>query len=288
MAQHDFNIANAGGATVRADINNVLAAIQSSNSGTGAPSSTRAGMLWLDTSGGLPYALKIRDGGNNHWLTIGTVDDPGSDKGMEIAPSKINLPSSGGIYESDGSTAILTESSGAVTLDNVSLGSSVSLPSGTSIKTSEYNIARATYSNSIFGFDDTIPQISEGIEIFSVSYTPSASANNILISVSGLYLSETTNVADAACAALFISGTNDAQLVMLGVYSEFSAGSTNQSLLQGQVLVSSWSGAKTISVRKGSNHNAVQYWPQNGNLTPTTFLGLGTCPSATVVVQEIA
>lgn len=130
MAQHDFNIANAGGATVRADINNVLAAIQSSSSGTSAPSSTVAGMLWLDTSGGLPYALKVRDGGNNHWLTIGTVDDPGADKGMEIAPSKIKLPSSGGIYESDGSTEILTESSGAVTLKNTTINANNTFPSG--------------------------------------------------------------------------------------------------------------------------------------------------------------
>ena len=42
--------------------------------------------------------------------------------------AKIKLPSAGGIYESDGSTAILTESGGAVTLDNVALGSGVSLP----------------------------------------------------------------------------------------------------------------------------------------------------------------
>jgi hypothetical protein len=35
--------------------------------------------------------------------------------------AKIKLPSAGGIYESDGSTAILTESGGAVTLDNVTL-----------------------------------------------------------------------------------------------------------------------------------------------------------------------
>jgi len=40
--------------------------------------------------------------------------------------AKIKLPSAGGIYESDGSTAILTESGGTVTLDNVALGSSVS------------------------------------------------------------------------------------------------------------------------------------------------------------------
>ena len=85
MAQHDYNIANAGGATVRADINNVLAAVQSLNSGTGAPSSTVAGMLWLDTAGGLPYALKIRDGGNNHWLTIASVNDPGSDGNIETS-----------------------------------------------------------------------------------------------------------------------------------------------------------------------------------------------------------
>ena len=47
--------------------------------------------------------------------------------------AKIKLPSAGGIYESDGSTAILTESGGAVTLDNVALGSSVT-GGGLSIK----------------------------------------------------------------------------------------------------------------------------------------------------------
>ena len=39
--------------------------------------------------------------------------------------AKIKLPSAGGLYESDGTTAILTESGGAVTLDNVILGSSI-------------------------------------------------------------------------------------------------------------------------------------------------------------------
>ena len=39
--------------------------------------------------------------------------------------AKIKLPSAGGLYESDGSTAVLTESGGVVTLDNVAFGSSV-------------------------------------------------------------------------------------------------------------------------------------------------------------------
>ena len=41
-------------------------------------------MLWLDTSGGAPYTLKVRDAGNNHWLSFGTIDDPGADKNMEL------------------------------------------------------------------------------------------------------------------------------------------------------------------------------------------------------------
>ena len=85
MAQHDYVIDNASGATVRADINSALSAIQTLNSGTSAPSSTAAGMLWLDTAGGAPYALKVRDAGNNHWLTLASVTDPGSDGNIETS-----------------------------------------------------------------------------------------------------------------------------------------------------------------------------------------------------------
>ena len=49
MAQHDYNIANADGATVRSDLNNVLSAIQSNNSGGSDPSSLVAGMFYYDS-----------------------------------------------------------------------------------------------------------------------------------------------------------------------------------------------------------------------------------------------
>ena len=48
MAQHDYNIANASFPTVRTDINNVLSAINTSNSGTSRPSSAVAGTIWVD------------------------------------------------------------------------------------------------------------------------------------------------------------------------------------------------------------------------------------------------
>ena len=85
MSQHDYVINNDSGATVRADINSALQAILSANSGTSAPSSTSAGMIWLDTSGGAPYTLKIRDAGNNHWLTLGSITDPGADGNLSVS-----------------------------------------------------------------------------------------------------------------------------------------------------------------------------------------------------------
>jgi len=85
MSQHDYVIANDSGASVRADLNSALQAILSQNSGTSAPSSTSAGTMWLDTTGGAPYTLKIRDAGNNHWLTIASVTDPGSDGNLAVS-----------------------------------------------------------------------------------------------------------------------------------------------------------------------------------------------------------
>ena len=44
--------------------------------------------------------------------------------------AKVKLPSGGGIYESDGSTEILTESGGSVTLKNTTIDSNVVFPAG--------------------------------------------------------------------------------------------------------------------------------------------------------------
>ena len=68
MSQHDYVIANASGSAVRSDLNDALGAVQSLNSGSSAPSSTVAYMLWLDTSNNL---LKMRNGSNNAWIEIG-------------------------------------------------------------------------------------------------------------------------------------------------------------------------------------------------------------------------
>ena len=69
---HDFDIANAVGSTFRADLNVCLGDIQSSNSGSSAPTTTVAYKIWADTANNL---LKIRNSSNNGWLTLGDLTD---------------------------------------------------------------------------------------------------------------------------------------------------------------------------------------------------------------------
>ena len=73
MAQADQSVQNATFPTVRADINNNLAALFTDSSGSTAPSVTVAFQDWIDTSGTNPL-WKKRNAANNAWITLGTID----------------------------------------------------------------------------------------------------------------------------------------------------------------------------------------------------------------------
>ena len=68
----DYVLSNQSGANFRAELNSILAAIVSQNSGSTAPTTTYAYQLWIDTSSA-PALLKIRNGANNGWITLGDV-----------------------------------------------------------------------------------------------------------------------------------------------------------------------------------------------------------------------
>ena len=70
MAEHDFVIDNGTGSAVRTDLNNVLQAIASNNSKSGALTTNYAYQWHVDTSDG---NLKIRNAANNGYVTIGPV-----------------------------------------------------------------------------------------------------------------------------------------------------------------------------------------------------------------------
>jgi hypothetical protein len=72
MAQADQTVQNATFPTVRADINNNLAALFTDSSGATAPTVTVAFQDWIDTSGTDPL-WKKRNAANNAWITVATI-----------------------------------------------------------------------------------------------------------------------------------------------------------------------------------------------------------------------
>lgn len=82
MSQHDYNIANGGGAAVRADINNALLAILSQNSGATAPTTTKPFMLWYDTANAV---IKMRNAADTGWI------DYMNSSGQLVAPTATGL-----------------------------------------------------------------------------------------------------------------------------------------------------------------------------------------------------
>ena len=83
MSQHDFNIANQAAPAFRSDLNSALSALVSLSSGSVAPSTTYANMLWYDTANNL---LRMRNEADSAWITIGTLNQ--STNKFEVA----NLP----------------------------------------------------------------------------------------------------------------------------------------------------------------------------------------------------
>jgi hypothetical protein len=71
LSQHDLNIANQGFPAFRADLNDALVALGSTNSGATAPATTFANQLWYDTANNI---LKIRNEDNDAWISLLTLN----------------------------------------------------------------------------------------------------------------------------------------------------------------------------------------------------------------------
>ena len=72
MPQHDYDVANNTSALVRADINAVLSAIVTHNSGPASPTPTFARQRWADTTA---RVVRRRNAANSAWITESTDED---------------------------------------------------------------------------------------------------------------------------------------------------------------------------------------------------------------------
>jgi hypothetical protein len=157
MSQHDLNIANQGFPAFRADLNDALVALGSTNSGATAPATTFANQLWYDTANNI---LKIRNEDNDAWISIATLDQSG-DVISAITAATVNagaLNTTGNTVLGDASTDTLNVGNGGLIKDasgNVGIGVSptqkLDIASKVQIVTSnsfgKINLARATDSS---------------------------------------------------------------------------------------------------------------------------------------------
>ena len=104
MSQHDYNIANQGFPATRADLNNALAALASTSSGTAAPTTTYANQFWYDTTNNL---LMFRNADNDAWITFAYLDQATDE--WEIRTAVIQAVDAAGLtFKTDEGTARVT------------------------------------------------------------------------------------------------------------------------------------------------------------------------------------
>jgi hypothetical protein len=156
MAQSDQTVQNATFPSVRADINDNLAALFSQSSGNSAPTVTVAFQPWVDTSSS-PPVWKVRNGSNSAWITVGVLDPAG--------------------FNAGGITAIANGGTGATTAA-LALAALLPSQSGNAGKALVTSGSAATWGNVASG---------ASIQVFTSSgtYTPTAGKTTFLAFVTG-------------------------------------------------------------------------------------------------------
>lgn len=112
MSQHDYVIDNQDGASFRGDINQVLAAVVSNNSGATEPSTTFAYMWWADTTAGL---IKQRNATKDGWITVATI-------GKTLTPTDSKALAKAWVNFNGTGTVAIRESYGVSSITDVSVG----------------------------------------------------------------------------------------------------------------------------------------------------------------------
>ena len=184
-------------------------------------------------------------------------------------------------------------STGTLTSTNVSAASSVTagtfhgngagitgVSGGVLLRKTFYTIPRQSISNAQFPNDDTVPQITEGIEFFSQAYTPSTANCDLFISCSA-GVRERTNVADDVGMALFISDQTDA----LRAVTDWSVHGANLTITH---KMPSYSGSKTFSLRAHGGDTINYYAGQYNGVQSSPKMGATAHGETLFIIDELA
>jgi hypothetical protein len=179
MAQHDYDLANQSGSSFRTDLNNCLDAIQSTNSGSSAPSSTVAFQLWADSNTGI---LKIRNAANDDWVGLFQLDGT-----LTLEDGSASTP--GLAFRDDLNTGIW--SSGADAVDIATGGTNRLTVNSTGLTMSACNIVLGDSGGT--GDDRIVLGAGSDLSLFhdgSHSYIKDGGTGNLYIQGSHLYITD--------------------------------------------------------------------------------------------------
>ena len=135
MSEHSYVIVDATGANFRADINSVLQAISSNNSGSSEPSTTYAYQWFYNTS---DHTLKIRNSANDAWIIVADFVDSASAPKFQGNAGSLGEPTYAftgdtdtGIYRTGANAiAVVTGGTAGISVDssqNVEIAGSLSV-----------------------------------------------------------------------------------------------------------------------------------------------------------------
>lgn len=197
------------------------------------------------------YVLTADGAGNAAWEAASGVSLP------------IDLLSSGAsIRKSDGTTDVLSESSGAVTLDNASLGNAVVFPAGHVIQVVQ-NVYNASDNTTSLNFED--------ITNFSVNITPTSSLNKIFIVATGYVVNSLVIGANVRADHQLVRVNTPSDSVLVDVSSLSAESSSGGLQIKGSLAISY---LESLSFwTSGSLTYKVQHKTTNTSSTASLFRG---------------
>lgn len=304
MSQHDNDLANAAGASFRADLNLALVAQATRNSGATAPATTFAYMVWVDTTLGV---VKRRNAANSGWLIESTIDESRvvsrssntildeSDIGKLFKATSSftqTLTAAATLgdgwhcnYRNDGTGIITLDANASETIDGATTitlrpGEAILIYcDGSNFKTIGRDIAGAvlqtvestpyvTYTNisTQIPTDDTIPQNTEGAQVCTVTITPTNTANRLVLEGEGF---AGLGSAGTVTAAIFQDSTANA----IAATCAYGGAGELQNIKISHEMAAGTISATTFNLKVGPNAGAANAYT-NGTNSARLFGGV--------------
>jgi len=181
-------------------------------------STLRANTLKPITSGN---SLVLQGDSGGSGVSGPSIDSNGDVDFSQNTNAKVKLPSGGGIYESDGSTEILTESSGAVTLKNTTLDATVIQPSDTIVWSKSAIIAGQPST-----FTTSTSFVTAGGLTFTISSSDTAKVSKIVVIWSHSMIIENNTGGSRANLRMIRKRGSESDVIIAGG-NDFLAGGTD-------------------------------------------------------------